>query len=91
VGFSIRRVPGIANILFSEGLFLAELRGPGHVWLQTMPFAKLVGAIAQRLAESGGRASLATAGAAGAARAVESGFGGALADGLGAVISGLGG
>ena len=49
VGFSLRMVKGISNILFNEGLFLAELRGPGIVWLQTMPFSNLVGTIAAHL------------------------------------------
>jgi len=89
VGFSIRRVPGIANVLFSQGLFLAELRGPGMVWLQTMPFAKLVGAIAARLAETGAKGSIAGAGVAGAASAMESGLGGLLSSGLGSVIQGF--
>jgi len=71
VNFSIRRVHGVSNILFSQGLFLAELRGPGRVWLQTMPFAKLVGAIAGRLAESGVRMGGVGAGS----RAVGSGLG----------------
>lgn len=81
VRFSIRRVPGVANVLFGQGLFLAELRGPGNVWLQTMPFAKLVGAIAARLAESGVK----IAGAGSAA----SGLGGALGEGVGAVLGNL--
>jgi uncharacterized protein (TIGR00266 family) len=49
VGFSLRLVKGISNILFNEGLFLAELRGPGTIWLQTMPFSNLVGSIAAQL------------------------------------------
>jgi hypothetical protein len=35
-------VPGIKTALFGgEGLFLARLRGPGRVLLQTMPFSRL--------------------------------------------------
>lgn len=42
VDFDIARVKGLKNILFSgEGLFLATLKGPGKVWLQTMPFSNL--------------------------------------------------
>ncbi len=38
VQFDIEMVRGFKNILFGgEGLFLATLRGPGRVWLQTMP------------------------------------------------------
>ncbi len=42
VDFSLNRVKGFKNIFFGgEGLFLAELRGPGKVWLQTMPLSNL--------------------------------------------------
>ncbi|MBC7256074.1 MAG: TIGR00266 family protein, partial [Chloroflexi bacterium] len=38
VDYDITTVKGITNVLFSgEGLFLATLRGPGRVWLQSMP------------------------------------------------------
>ncbi|GBU10550.1 TIGR00266 family protein [Erysipelotrichaceae bacterium] len=44
VSFSIERVKGIKNILFGgEGLFLGTLTGPGRVWIQTMPFSKMMG------------------------------------------------
>jgi uncharacterized protein (TIGR00266 family) len=43
VDFSIRMVSGFKNILFGgEGLFLATLRGPGRVYLQSMPIINLV-------------------------------------------------
>lgn len=46
VDFDIQRVKGVKNMLFGgEGLFFATLTGPGRVWLQTMPFSKLVDAI----------------------------------------------
>ncbi|MFE1644409.1 TIGR00266 family protein [Microbacterium sp. P01] len=38
-------VKGIRNKFFGDSLFLAELHGPGHVWLQSMTAAKLAGAI----------------------------------------------
>ncbi|MGM5483838.1 MAG: TIGR00266 family protein [Nanobdellota archaeon] len=42
VNYDITRVKGIMNMLFSgEGLFLASLKGPGKVWLQSMPLANL--------------------------------------------------
>lgn len=56
VGFDVEMVRGITTILFGgEGLFLARLRGPGRVWLQTMPMANLVGQLLHYLpkAESG--------------------------------------
>jgi uncharacterized protein (TIGR00266 family) len=42
VDYDIETVPGIKTALFGgEGLFLARLRGPGRVLLQTMPFSRL--------------------------------------------------
>ncbi len=40
VEFRIEMVKGLQNILFGQGPFLAVLRGPGRVWLQTMPTEK---------------------------------------------------
>jgi uncharacterized protein (TIGR00266 family) len=46
VGFDIEMMKGLTNIFFGgEGLFLATLRGPGRVWLQTMPTSNLARAI----------------------------------------------
>ena len=42
VAFQITRVPGIKNMIFGgDGIFLAALTGPGRVWLQTLPIARL--------------------------------------------------
>lgn len=42
VDLSIETVPGLKNIMFGgEGLFLTTLKGPGTVWLQSMPISKL--------------------------------------------------
>jgi len=50
VDFDIARVKGLKNILFSgEGLFLATVKGPGKIWLQSMPLANLANKIASRL------------------------------------------
>jgi uncharacterized protein (AIM24 family) len=50
VSFDIEMMKGFRNILFGgEGLFLATLRGPGRVWLQTMPMMNLAKAIAEYL------------------------------------------
>jgi len=58
VDFDIKMISGVKNILFGgEGLFLATLKGPGKVWLQSMPLANLAGKIGQYIAygrESGG-------------------------------------
>jgi uncharacterized protein (TIGR00266 family) len=48
VTYDITMVKGIRNLLFGgEGLFLVSLTGPGRIWLQTMPMAKLAGALRQ--------------------------------------------
>ncbi len=50
VAFDVEMIRGFRNVLFGgEGLFLATLRGPGRVWLQTMPILNLAKAIAQYL------------------------------------------
>ena len=44
-------VKGVRNKFFGDSLFLAELHGPGHVWLQSMTPAKLAAAIEPYLPE----------------------------------------
>ena len=52
VDYDIQFVGGFKNALFGgEGLFLATLRGPGRVYLQTLPFSRL----ADRLKAAVGR------------------------------------
>jgi uncharacterized protein (TIGR00266 family) len=42
VNLDVAMVQGLKNIFFGgEGLFLATLTGPGHIWLQSMPAEKL--------------------------------------------------
>ena len=59
VDFDVTMVKGFRNILLGgEGLFLASLRGPGKVWLQTMPMSKLAQKIARfmpQVRESGSK------------------------------------
>ncbi|MFZ9717974.1 MAG: TIGR00266 family protein [Chitinophagaceae bacterium] len=46
VDFDIQFVGGIKNTIFGgEGLFFATLRGPGTVWLQTLPVSRLASRI----------------------------------------------
>jgi uncharacterized protein (TIGR00266 family) len=46
VTYDIQMVKGVTNVLFGgEGLFLATLKGPGKIWLQTMPISNVAGAI----------------------------------------------
>lgn len=48
VDYDIQMVGGIKNSLFGgEGLFFATLRGPGRVWIQTLPISRLAGRILQ--------------------------------------------
>jgi len=52
VGFDVVMVPGIRNALFGgDGLFLAQLTGPGRVWLQTMTLPNLAHALSPYLGE----------------------------------------
>jgi uncharacterized protein (TIGR00266 family) len=54
VDFDIQFVGGIKTALFGgEGLFFATLRGPGRVWLQSLPFSRLADRIVT--ASRGGR------------------------------------
>lgn len=70
IDFDIQRVSGFRNILFGgEGLFLATLTGPGHVWLQSLPIMNLAAEIGRYLPLAGGAvagSSLAGIGAAAA-------------------------
>lgn len=46
VNYDIQFVGGIKNSIFGgEGLFFATLRGPGTVWIQTLPISRLAGRI----------------------------------------------
>lgn len=53
VDYDIQFVGGFKNALFGgEGLFLARLTGPGKVYLQSLPFARLVDRIKRGLSLS---------------------------------------
>jgi len=46
VNYDIQFVGNIKSAIFGgEGLFFATLAGPGHVWLQSLPFSRLAGRI----------------------------------------------
>jgi len=56
VNFDIQFVGGIKSALFGgEGLFFATLRGPGRVWLQSLPFSRLADRIYAAAPQAGGR------------------------------------
>lgn len=46
VDFDIQMVRGIKNMVFGgEGMFFAHLKGPGKVWIQSLPISRLAGRI----------------------------------------------
>ena len=48
VDFDVEFISGIKNWMFGgEGLFFAILKGPGKVWLQSLPISRLAGRIMQ--------------------------------------------
>lgn len=50
VSYDIGMVGGVRNLFFGgEGLFLATLKGPGRVWLQTMPLRNFAESIIRYL------------------------------------------
>ncbi len=56
VQYDIQWVKGIKNKLFGgEGLFYAHLRGPGTVWLQTLPFSRLADRVYAAAPQGGGK------------------------------------
>lgn len=56
VDFSIEQAGGIKSALFGgERLFFAALRGPGHVWLQSLPFSRLAGRMLACAPQAGGQ------------------------------------
>ena len=59
VDFDIEYVGKLKSALFGgEGLFFATLTGPGHVWLQSLPFSRLADRIlSQAPAATGSKSS----------------------------------
>jgi uncharacterized protein (TIGR00266 family) len=56
VAYDIQYVGGLKSALFGgEGLFFATLRGPGKVWLQSLPFSRLASRIYAAAPQTGGR------------------------------------
>lgn len=55
VSFDIETVKGIKTALFGgEGLFFAVLRGPGRIWLQSLPFSRMADRIIAAAPRHGG-------------------------------------
>lgn len=56
VDYDIEFVGGIRNTIFGgEGLFYATLRGPGVVYIQSLPFSRLAGRIYAAAPQGGGQ------------------------------------
>jgi uncharacterized protein (TIGR00266 family) len=54
VDYDIQFVGGFKTALFGgEGLFFATLRGPGKIWLQSLPFSRLAGRIIAAAPQTG--------------------------------------
>ncbi|SFW12153.1 TIGR00266 family protein [Sinomicrobium oceani] len=56
VDYNIEFVGGIKNTVFGgEGLFFATLRGPGVVYIQSLPFSRLAGRVWAAAPQGGGK------------------------------------
>lgn len=56
IQYDIEFVGGIKNTLFGgEGMFFGALRGPGKVWIQSLPFSRLADRIISSAPKMGGK------------------------------------
>ena len=56
VDYDIEMVKGVKSWIFGgEGLFFATLKGPGRVWMQSLPLSRLAGRIYAAAPQQGGR------------------------------------
>jgi uncharacterized protein (TIGR00266 family) len=56
VDYDIEMVRGVKSMIFGgEGLFLATLKGPGRVWMQSLPLSRLAGRLWAAAPQSGGK------------------------------------
>jgi len=56
VEFDLVTAGGVRSVLFGgEGLFFARLRGPGKVWIQSLPFSRLAGRMLAAAGSRGGQ------------------------------------
>jgi len=59
VSFDVVRAGSVKSMIFGgEGVFFAQLRGPGTVWLQSLPFSRLAGRILANAAGGKGEGSI---------------------------------
>lgn len=55
IDYSIERAGSLKSMVFGgEGLFLATLRGTGHVWVQSLPFSRLADRVLANAPRAGG-------------------------------------
>lgn len=55
VDFDLERAGSIKSMIFGgEGVFFAKLRGPGTVWIQSLPFSRLAGRMFAAMPSKGG-------------------------------------
>ncbi|MCH4893929.1 MULTISPECIES: TIGR00266 family protein [unclassified Sphingomonas] len=56
IDFDLVTAGGVRSVLFGgEGLFFARLRGPGRVWIQSLPFSRLAGRMLAAAGSRGGQ------------------------------------
>jgi uncharacterized protein (TIGR00266 family) len=56
VNFDVRQAGNIKSMIFGgEGVFFAHLRGPGKIWLQSLPLSRMSGRILAAATTYGGR------------------------------------
>jgi uncharacterized protein (TIGR00266 family) len=56
VDFDLITAGGVRSVFFGgEGLFFARLRGPGKVWIQSLPFSRLAGRMLAAAGPTGGQ------------------------------------
>ena len=56
IDFDVVRAGSIKSMIFGgEGVFFAKLRGPGKVWIQSLPFSRLAGRMLAAAPQGGGR------------------------------------
>lgn len=54
VQFDLVRAGSVKSMIFGgEGVFFAKLRGPGRVWIQSLPFSRLAGRVLANVGSSG--------------------------------------
>ncbi|MGI9356655.1 MAG: AIM24 family protein [Rhizobiaceae bacterium] len=55
IDFDVVRAGSIKSMIFGgEGIFFARLRGPGKVWIQSLPFSRLAGRMLAAAPQRGG-------------------------------------